>query len=111
MSIKLSEESYIGGPKEIKIPQGKGEITLYAHEIGYAKYNDIQAKKLLDKAGDFSPTAYLIVESIKDKDGNQFTPEEVGKLRRSVAEALLFAALDVNGFNQPEKDGEKTQKN
>jgi len=94
MSIKLSDESYVSGPKEIEVPNGESPLKLYVHELGYLKAQQIYITANNDKKDALTA---LIVESIKDKDGNQFTYDEALSLKKPVSEALLNAVLEVNG--------------
>lgn len=99
--MKLDKTAFVTGRKEVTVPNGKEQVTLYACEIGYIPSQSILSNYGEDKS---KALAELVQQSVIDKDGNHFTLEEVLQLKKEVMEPLLDAALKVNGLRSEEKN-------
>lgn len=85
MDIK---DAYVSGKKEVVINGN----TFFVNEIGYLNAQNIASEKSLNII------ALFICESVKDKDGNKFTYEEVCSLKEEYASPLFDAVVEVNGI-------------
>lgn len=101
MSIKLAQESYVSGLKEVEVPNGAEKLILYVKELGYLQ---VQAAYVDAQRDQLDALTNLVVHSVQDKDGNKFLYEEVLSLKKEIAEPIFKAVLEVNGLDGKEKN-------
>lgn len=99
--MKLDASSFVANKKEVTVPNGEGTATLFVHELGYLQVMNIY-RKFGDNNPDFLPM--MVVESVTDPEGNRFTIDEVRRLKKSVAEPLFDAVVEVNNIREAEKN-------
>lgn len=93
----VSKESFADAHKEVVIRRANGEEAKFiVRELGYMEVQRIGLSCGEDKA---NILAHIVAASVFDADGNQFTLDEVFKLKKSVAEPLYLAAAEVNGMS------------
>lgn len=99
-SIKgVAKDTFADNKKEISIPGENGEVKLFVRELGYAELATHADKP------DFM--ARLVQASVSDDKGNQFTLDEVMRMRKNVATIIFSAVSEVNGFKTGEDGQEK----
>lgn len=104
--INIGSGAFVSEREAVLVPSGDGAdgglITLYAHKLGCLQVTEIMG---IASARDESWLIPMVAASIQDDDGNQFTIEEVRKLRKEVADPLFLAVLKAN--NLASGDGEE----
>ncbi len=96
--IKLADNNFVTARREIEVPNGAEKLKLYVREIGYMELQSL------------APTGqniftHMIALAVSDKHGNQFTFDEVQRLKKEVSEPLLKAVIEVNHLSNEESVG------
>lgn len=100
MIKSLNKENFASAKTEISIPNGGTDLKLFVREIGYLELQNLAG------APGGNMIAAIVCASVSDADGNTFTMDEVLKLKKSVAEPLFKAVIEVNGLDNKEVQGD-----
>lgn len=93
-TINIGRQAFEDEREPVLVPRGDGTLlTLHVRKLGYLEMTDLQLRA---RAQAMSPLTLLVAQAVEDEDGHRFTVEEVGRLRKDVAEPLTAAAIRIN---------------
>ncbi|GAB3388106.1 hypothetical protein [Lysobacter fragariae] len=92
--INVGSAAYVDEREPVLVPRADGtQLTLFVRKLGFLEMTNLHLKA---RAEGVAPLSMLVAETVEDDEGNRFTIEEVGRLRKEVAEPLTAAALKIN---------------
>lgn len=101
--INLGSAAYVDEREPVLVPRGDGtQLTLFVRKLGYLEMTNLHLRA---RADGIAPLSLLVAECVSDDDGNHFTLEEVGRLKREVADPLINAAVEINKLDGETEDG------
>lgn len=94
----FGKEAFVGGDVPVEVPYHDSTLTLLVKPLGFMTLQNIYA------TGGEDVLAKIVVASVRDKEGNRLTLDEVKELKKEVAEPLLKAVMDAQGLGGEEKN-------
>lgn len=103
--IALGADAFVTKQTTFTVPNGKEKLSLIAKDIGFIQVESIKGRVRNDPS--FNALAEIARLSVADENGNQFTYEEVTRLKKEVAAPLFDAVIEVNGLGEEEEAAKK----
>lgn len=99
-------DAFVSGRKEVKVPYKGETYTFFITPVGFVKATTIAAAFDQNNPAEDRTLglASLMADAISDGEGRKFTPAEIGRLKKEIAEPLLQAFLETTGLGAAEKN-------
>lgn len=94
----FGKDAFVGDEIPVEVPYHDSTLTLLVKPLGFMTLQNIYA------TGGEDVLAKIVVASVKDKEGNRFTLDEVKDLKKEIAEPLLKAVMEAQGLGGEEKN-------
>lgn len=93
-NINIGRDAFVDDREHVVITRDNGTLlTLCVRKLGYLEMMNLTIKANVEGV---SVLSLLVAACVEDEDGNQFTAEEVGRLKEATAKPLIEASVKLN---------------